>query len=326
MSRRASVTTGSRLHFGLLSFGHTDRRQYGGTGLLVDEPATSVVACPSDAWSASGPSSERALAVARRVVEQLSSRGETASPFQIDIASAPPEHGGLGSGTQLSLAVTAAVLAAHGRDVRGLTVEDWARWSGRGARSAIGLHGFVHGGLILEGGKLPDEPASPLVARCAWPEDWPILLVRGRGPIGLSGSDEGQAFAALPPVPQRVSAELCRLAVMQIWPSVASRDFMAATDAIHLYGQLAGGCFHAAQGDTYASPEIRRVAETMTALGIGGVGQSSWGPTVFGFLASREEAPPIKAALRRRLADLDPDIQIVSARNAPFTLETSDVP
>src|SRR5262245_65220993 len=99
------------------------------------------------AWSATGPLAPRALEFARQAVESLPARERR--PFHISMETAPEEHTGLGVGTQLGLAVAMAVAIECGHS-------DWpaaelAVRIGRGERSAIGVHGFERGGLIVEG-------------------------------------------------------------------------------------------------------------------------------------------------------------------------------
>src|SRR5215207_1822870 len=61
------VTTGSRLHFGLLRPPPAGGgRGFGGCGLMVEAPAVRVAVGPARDWSAAGPLADRALAVARR--------------------------------------------------------------------------------------------------------------------------------------------------------------------------------------------------------------------------------------------------------------------
>ena len=92
------------------------------------------------------------------------------SPARLCVRSAPLEHLGLGVGTQLSLAVARAVLKLAGRD--GVAPAELARLTGRGCRSGVGLHGFQHGGLIVDGGQKHDTGIPPLVARMPFPNDW----------------------------------------------------------------------------------------------------------------------------------------------------------
>ena len=87
--------------------------------------------------------------------------------FQLLVEQCPAEHTGLGVGTQLGLAVAKALAVAMGHG-------DWssvelARAIGRGERSAIGVHGFDRGGLLVEAGKCEGEAVAPLIAQVALP-------------------------------------------------------------------------------------------------------------------------------------------------------------
>src|SRR4051812_19923501 len=100
---RLRIVTPSRLHFGLLSWGDEFPRQFGSVGLMIERPGLSIEAHTSDRWSAEGPLAKRAITVAQRVVETLSGEGKGCEPLRIFIDHSPPEHVGLGTGTQLSL-------------------------------------------------------------------------------------------------------------------------------------------------------------------------------------------------------------------------------
>ncbi len=322
MTHIVEVRTGSRLHFGLLSFGQPACRQYGGAGVMLAGPQTIIRAEPASRWSTQGPASQRVLEVAQQVQASLPS-GVPTQPLALTVVSAAPRHHGLGSGTQLALATAAAVWAQAAPEGPPREPADWARLTQRAQRSAIGLFGFLRGGLLVEGGKGPDQTLSPLLARLEWPTDWPWLLVRPLGRPGLSGAEERRAFAQLPPVPLTVTAELCRILLTEFLPAVADREFAAASDALYRYGQLAGTCFKNAQGDVYATPLVRRVADALTTAGVRGVGQSSWGPTVFAMLNGPAEAAVVRARLHEQLDDLDVVIDVVGPRNEPFHLDRS---
>ena len=73
------------------------------------------------------------------------------------------------------------------RDLPSQSPQELALSVGRGLRSAVGTYGFVFGGLIVEQGKLPDEPISPLDCRIDLPEAWRFVLVRPLGLTGIAG-------------------------------------------------------------------------------------------------------------------------------------------
>ena len=292
----------SRLHFGLLAWGPDAPRQFGGVGLMLAGPGLELAATPAATWSASGPLAERAVGVALRVAGLLEARGLAVVPAHIAIQQAPPEHVGLGVGTQLGLAV--AWLAARLAGWAEPSAVDLAELAGRGLRSGIGLHGFALGGLIVDGGRKTAEGVPPLLARVAFPADWPALLVVPRHPGGLHGEQERSAFAALPPFPDALTDRLCRLVLLGILPAVAERDLDGFGQALEELQRRVGERFAPAQGGVYAHPGAKAILDHLHAEGLRGVGQSSWGPTLYGF-ADAPDAERQAAILGRLRARFD---------------------
>src|SRR6185436_15722867 len=102
---------------------------------------------------------------------------------------------GLGSGTQLALAVAAALRRLHGLAP---DTEADAMLLDRAARSGLGTGLFMHGGLALDGGRGEDDRPAPIIARLSIPEDWHILLILDPGREGVHGVEEVEAFKRLP--------------------------------------------------------------------------------------------------------------------------------
>lgn len=287
------VTAPSRLHFGLLSLpgagsapGH---RQYGGVGLMVDRPGLRLSAEPARDWSATGPLAARALAFARRFVESLPA-GEQ-RPFRIAVDFAPDEHTGLGVGTQLGLAVAKAIAVVTGH-------ADWpaielAKRVGRGERSAIGVHGFDRGGLVVEGGKLPGEAISPLVARYEFPADWAVALFTPPAEGAWHGRAERDALARLSLNPD-VRDRLCRIVLTGLLPALVAADLDLFGEALYEFNAQAGDAFAPVQGGRYASPAVADCVARLRALGVRGVGQSSWGPAVFAVVKKEDAAEIVR--------------------------------
>jgi beta-RFAP synthase len=251
-------------------------RQFGGVGLMVDKPGLAVQIEAAKEWSSTGPLAGRALEFAKRFVGSLPVAAQR--PFRIQVEHAPPEHIGLGVGTQLALSVAKAIAVQLG-------FADWpatelARRIGRGERSAIGVHGFDHGGLIVEGGKLPGEALSPLVGRFEFPAEWSVLLVTPEVGSSWHGVRERLAMAQLGPT-FRETEQLCRIVLTGILPALASKDIDAFGDALYEFNARVGDLFAPVQGGRYASPAVAECVAQLRGLGIKGVGQSSWGPTVF---------------------------------------------
>ena len=102
-----TVRASARLHMGFLDLNGGLGRRFGSLGLSLDELATTLTAYPADQVSAEGPQSERVESFAR---QSLAAMGITDGTY-IQVHQAIPDHAGLGSGTQLALAVGTAMRA-----------------------------------------------------------------------------------------------------------------------------------------------------------------------------------------------------------------------
>ncbi len=226
----------------------------------------------------------------------------------LDVANAMPAHAGLGSGTQLALAVATAVRRLHGiaPDLRG----DAARL-GRGARSGIGIGLFEQGGLVVDGGRgASDDVPPPLLARLAVPDTWQVLLLLDPAGHGLSGTEERAAFAALPPIAEEEAGAICRLVLMSALPALAEADLPRFGDAITRIQEHLGDYFAPAQGGRFTSSRVTPALAALRRLGASGVGQSSWGPTGFAFARDETEADRLRGALHADGAAEGLDIQV----------------
>jgi beta-RFAP synthase len=215
---------------------------------------------------------------------------------RLSIEQAIPEHAGLGSGTQLGLGVAALLSAFVG--LASPAPQDLAQSVGRGLRSAVGTYGFAFGGLIVEQGKSPQDAISPLEYRLDLPAEWRFVLMTPCGLAGLAGQEEAQAFECLPPVPSPVTTTLVSEVQERLAPAAAAADFDAFAESVYRYGRLAGECFAARQGGPYNGPLVTELVESVRRVGCAGVGQSSWGPTVFAVTSSRSAADQLVQRLQ----------------------------
>jgi beta-RFAP synthase len=237
--------------------------------------------------------------------------------LRLHLADALPAHAGLGSGTQLGLAVGRAFCELHGF---ALPTAQIARITGRGLRSGVGIAGFDVGGLLLDAGPQPAGARgaggpAPLLSRIELPADWRVLLVLDPGRRGLSGDEERAAIARLAPLPRERAAEICHEVVMRVLAGAASDDFGAFAAGLNHVQQVLGDHFAPAQdGSAYTSPAVERLVTWLAQRG-SAVGQSSWGPTGFAIFPSQASA---EAALgeARLVARIGTQLQvsIVSAR------------
>lgn len=334
------VQTPSRLHFGLLNIGAegspegwfsgaaSASRRFGGVGMMVERPGLRVRVQASSSWLASGPLAERALAFAHRFAEGVRHAQGTRDlpPRQFVIEWAAPEHAGLGTGTQLGLAVARALAVSWGID---WDVRTLARLVGRGARSALGAHGFAHGGLLVESGKHSTDTLAPLVVRLPFPEAWRLVLVvptENDKTAGLHGSREVEAFAQLAAAPAATGRTdaLCRLVLLELLPSLVEGDVDAFGEALYDFNARVGEAFASVQGGTYASPRIAELVAFVRGQGVRGVGQSSWGPTVFAVVSDEDHAAHLAGRLRDHFTLEDAAVLVTPACNHGAMVECEE--
>jgi len=287
-----SVIAPSRLHFGLYAF--TDPlRAFGGVGAMIDRPGLRLTIRPAERFGATGLLAARTEEFAQLAAEQFG--WETLPDCEIAVESAPTEHAGLGLGTQLGLAVAAGLNAFVGNDP--LPAERLALLVGRGQRSAVGTHGFDHGGLILDGGHAEGQSIGSLQMHVDLPAEWRFLLATPTQLPGLSGSNEAAAFGTLAPIPHETTGLLLRIAIDQLLPAAVAGHFGNFAAALGQYGRLAGECFASVQGGPFASTEIAWLVHRLNLSGAVGSGQSSWGPTVFAVQPSQSAAEALQTDL-----------------------------
>jgi beta-ribofuranosylaminobenzene 5'-phosphate synthase len=287
--RSVAITTSSRLHMGFFDLNGGLGRRFGSIGLSLKTPVTSIKVSSASTFTAEGEGSQRAITIAQKIAGHLNVDGGV----HIQLDQVIPEHAGLGSGTQLSLAVGMAINTLFKCD---LTVNEIAVLSQRGTRSGIGLGTFATGGLIVDGGRATTSPASspnlpPVIANAEFPEEWPILLIFDKEHSGVHGDEELIAFQNLLPFPEASAALLCRHVLMQALPAIAERDLPAFGQAIQTLQAVTGDYFAPAQGGSrYTSELVTLVLNQLQANGVHCFGQSSWGPTGFAVFENQLEA------------------------------------
>jgi beta-RFAP synthase len=321
MNREVTITTGARLHFGLLSDGSMQGRRYGGAGLMIDSPGFRLVATQSD-----GDSYHGSHAAARRAESFVASYrannpgGHLVPGCHIEIEDEIPEHRGFGSGTQLGMAVAQALAVLA--DDETSNPEVLARRVRRGARSALGIHGFGCGGFVVDVGKGADDAIGTLAARAEFPEEWRLLLVSPTGQAGLSGATERQAFDRLPQMPQTTTDALCGILLTRLLPAVVEADYAACGEALSRFGRLVGEYFAPVQGGIYVNREMAELSDYLRRQGVRGVGQTSWGPTLFALTRTTDEAHQLLGDLSSDERWHECDFQVSAPRNRGATVET----
>jgi beta-RFAP synthase len=291
--RLAAVTAPARLHFGFVDLNGGLGRQFGSLGLTIADLATKLVIRSSVQGETHGPDAARA----RHFADVLLRDWGVQSPVSITVEQAIPSHCGLGSGTQMALAVGSALAKLFEIDIDTVSI---ARITSRGTRSGIGLGAFDQGGFLMDGGRGSETAVPPLISHLPFPEHWRVLLIFDDEREGLHGQSEREAFGRLPPMSPELSAELCRSMLMQLLPALREEDFITFSRAITRLQEAIGDQFSSVQGGRYTSPRVAEVLEWLRGQGVPGLGQSSWGPTGFAFFASAAEAESMAVLARQR--------------------------
>lgn len=290
------VEAPARLHFGMLDLRGALGRRFGGIGVAIPTPSLLLEATPAEELSAEGPSAARAEEFARRFMEhhQLE-RGA-----HIRIRRAIPSHAGLGSGTQLALGVARALAELYSLPTAAPLL---ALAVGRARRSAIGTWIFEEGGFVLEGGRRKgSRNPAPLLARYELPSEWRYVVALPPGKEGMSGEKEAAAFARLPPPPERGVMRVSHLVLMALLPALVEKDLHAFGHALTEIQCINGRWFAPAQGSAFSPGLSTTLVDKMSEWGAAGVGQSSWGPAVYGIVGGDKAADALASRVREEIA------------------------
>jgi beta-RFAP synthase len=301
-------------------------RKFGSIGLSLASPSIELTTTRAEKLLVTGFSRTRAEEIAKNILTKLNLSGA----IHLNIKQNIPEHAGLGSGTQLALAIGTAISKLYNLE---LMTPQIAEMTGRGGRSGIGIAAFDRGGLLIDGGRVSKytnsldnktlvgknleitDKVPPLLARYDFPEDWQILLIFDNKQPGIHGEEELAAFKTLPIFPENLAAHLCRSVLMQAMPAIVERDLTAFGQCIRELQMHVGDYFSPAQGGRYASKNVGEVLNHLEYLGVACYGQSSWGPTGFAVFENAEIAHKYMSELKMRFTEPNLKWQLCSANN-----------
>jgi len=285
------VKTPSRLHFGLLDLNGDLGRMFGGLGVGINRPNVVLEAEKSQNLIVTGEKTEQVKKLAERFLETYNIRANAA----INVKQVIPEHSGLGSGTQLALAVATALAKLFGVKA---SVQELAEAMGRGRRTSVGTTIFEQGGFVVDGGKITSEKRFPAtIFRQPFPLDWRFVVAVPNVEKGLAKSEETAAFKALTPMKSEDAGKMCRLTMMKLLPSLVERDIEGFGEALTQLQIVIGDYFAEVQGGTYSSQAVADGITLLQKLGVHGAGQSSWGPAFYG-VTRQENAKDIEAKVK----------------------------
>jgi predicted sugar kinase len=130
------------------------------------------------------------------------------------------------------------------------------------------------------------------------------------------------AFETLPDFPAREIDALSRSITQGALPALAAGDFAAFCRHVGDLQACMGAYFAPAQGGAYASPRVAEALAWLRNEGIVGLGQSSWGPTGFAFVASQAEGEALLDRLQAEIKHPGLSFALAQGRNEAATIET----
>ena len=230
-----------------------------------------------------------------------------------------PSHSGLGSGTQISLAVAKLILKMNHQDLEAPQIGEIV---GRGGTSGIGVASFADGGFIVDSGHkkavkkdfLPSSASKasppPVIARYDFPEDWKIIMVIPHVERKVFGDGEVNIFQKYCPIPVEEVQELTHLLFMKMMPAVLEEDLDCFGEAINNVQNIGFKKIEL----KLQNPFISKLMDDLRQGGASGVGMSSFGPTVYAITDT--DSKDIRKTAQESMQDKEGEIIVTKAQNS----------
>ena len=303
-----TVTAPARLHLGFVGLYGQSASEYGALGLAIDQPQVQVRATRSSSWRITGALPDRV----EQHVDTLAAELKFTRPLTLEVIQTIPAHIGLGSGTQLALAVAVACTRMNGVSP---SIEQLSHLLRRGERSGIGTAAFHSGGFLVDCEARHASESRSLRFRYDFPCDWRILLVFDTRQQGVHGELESEAFGKLGGFSPELTQDLHGILRQQVIPGLGHSDLSVFGEGITDIQKRVGDFFSPIQGGRYLSPAVADVLEQAQLQGATGVGQSSWGPTGFVIVKDDRQARDLRGRLESDCASGKVRFEICRARN-----------
>ncbi|MFX1496503.1 MAG: beta-ribofuranosylaminobenzene 5'-phosphate synthase [Promethearchaeota archaeon] len=328
------ITAPCRIHLSLIDENGYTGRVDGGIGLMLDRP--NVI------FEASNNAQEFKIEAHKYYRESIEVINEKASKvfkvfnisnknFHFHLKRYYPSHVGLGSKTQLSLAIARAITLL--KNIKNIKLEDLTKIVERGGTSGIGWRGFERGGFILDAGHdfgqgkeketfLPSsasknaEPALTLF-RHDIPTNWRFVLVIPNVGKGAYGDDEVSIFQNYAPIPKEEVNEVSHQVLMKVIPGIIKRDLKCFGEGLKRIQSIGFKKIEISlQNDI-----VKYLLKFFENYGLKAYGMSSFGPSVIGITESEPEANDLLKEIQMYLKDIGGHIYICKPNNCGAKIE-----
>lgn len=271
------IRTPRRLHLGLIDPSATLGRRFGSLGVAL-EGGYEVRIVEGEGLEIIARGEDRETI--EFAVKRMNSAYETGVNYTVEARKAIPRHVGLGSTTQLSLAVATGIARLNNLNV---SVEELARVLGRGKNGGAGIYSFAHGGFVVDGGSRSGIP--PLIFREDFPAGWAFLLIIPELKPGFNEEEEKPVMEGVTGRAD-VAMEISHRILLGLLPALKERDIRAFGEHLSAIQRLVGKHFEPYQGGEFRE-DVKLILDFLAEKTYG-YGQSSWGPTVYGLIRRGE--------------------------------------
>ena len=335
------VRTPCRLHCTLIDLHGGLGRVDGGVGVALEEPHVTLrVELSKEQFNVRGVANALVRSLVDRflqnenVEKSLETRELKRIGFQIDVLKMIPSHVGMGSMTQLSLALGAALNRLLNLDY---SIREIAKVMRRGGTSGIGVAAFEQGGFILDAGHsfgpgkhkssfLPSRtsraPPAPILIRHEVPRDWLFVIALPTIEKGAHGTREVDIFQKYCPIPEKEVEKLTRIILMQLLPGLVESDIQTVGAALTAIQQIG---FKKIEIDLQ-NQIIGKLMEMALAAGAAGAGMSSFGPTTYALVSGQRKADVVASNLKETFVEenITGEVFISQVNNVGATIEVEE--
>jgi len=293
------VKTPCRLHFGLIDLNGQLGRINGGLGVALEQPGWEIKGWITENNNDKISLSPSLISIIKRFDEYFKT---TTIGIDFKVHDRIPQHVGLGSNTQFSLAVGIILTKIHNIET---SVVEIANAIKRGGTSGIGVAAFDKGGIILDGGHTfgkgkqteSFKPSSisaasppPVIFRQNPPSNWQFVLLTPKTKQGAYGKEEIDLFSDNCPIPAIEVEKLSRLILVKILPAIVEKDIQAFGEGLTEMQTN----FTQFGMNRYKKGNVNDLLNfTRENQDIFGSGLSSFGPTIFALTDTDEKAKRI---------------------------------
>ncbi|MBD3255617.1 MAG: hypothetical protein GF383_11030 [Candidatus Lokiarchaeota archaeon] len=330
------ITTPCRIHLSLIDENGYTGRVDGGIGLMLDRP--NVVFEATNSANKFKIECNKYYRESVEVINQKASKvfktfNINNKNFRFYLKRYYPSHVGLGSKTQLSLAIATAITKLKQIDV---STKDLTKLVGRGGTSGIGWRGFETGGFILDGGHdfgkgkeketfLPSsaaEGANPAltILRYSIPENWRIVLVIPNVRKGAFGDEEVSVFQKHAPIPKKEVNEVSHQILMKIIPGILKKDLQCFGEGLKRIQSIG---FKQIEIELQHDI-VKNLLEFFENYSVKCYGMSSFGPSVLAITETESEARKLFVEVHDFLKNRGGHIYICKPNNKGARIEYLD--